>query len=187
MSELPELAERSPGTIEALPPPDPAPVVAVDLNGGCQTLGPFSEREAASAAAARLGGFGLPARPRAVDASERLGFWVHPPPAADREAAGSVVEALRSAGVRDYYVVVDGDARNAVSLGVFRERAGAEQHAARLRAMGFQVEVGERLRESTAWWVDFPAPASGSPGAAAVVELALDDDAPLHLQSRPCD
>ncbi|MEX0899057.1 MAG: SPOR domain-containing protein [Gammaproteobacteria bacterium] len=173
--------------LETLPGAEPEAVVTVDTNASCQALGPFADREAALAAAARLTGLGLPARPRAVDASERLGFWVHTPPAPNREAAAAVVEQLRLAGVRDFYVVVDGDTRNAVSLGVFRQRDGAEQQAGRLRAMGFQVEIGERRRESTVWWLDFPAPAGGSPAAAAVVELALNEDAPLLLQPRPCD
>ena len=175
--------------LERLPAVTSDAVVTVDTEADCQALGPFDDREAALTAAARLNGLGLPARPRAVDASERLGFWVHTPPAASREAAAVVVEQLRLAGVRDFYVVIDGDdaTRNAVSLGVFRQREGAEQQAGRLRAMGFQVEIGERRRESTAWWLDFPAPAGGSPAAAAVVDLALDDDAPLLLQPRPCD
>ena len=188
LSELPDIAS-SPAetTLETLAPADAARVVTVDTAGGCQALGPFPDREAAVVAAERLAGAGLPSRPRAVDASERIVFCFHTPPAADRAGAAAVVEALRAAGVRDFYVVVDGETVNAVSLGVFRELQGAEQHAGRLRAMGFEVEVGERLRASTAWWIDFPLPASGSPAAAVVVELALDDEAPLLLQPRPCD
>lgn len=188
IAELPDTpAPVVDAPLETLPGADPEPVVTVDTDASCQALGPFADREAALAAAERLNGLGLPARPRAVDASERLGYWVHTPPAPDREAAAAVVEQLRRAGVRDFYVVVDGDTQNAVSLGVFRQREGAEQHAGRMRAMGFDVEIGERRRESTAWWLDFPAPAGGSPAAAAVVDLALDDDAPLLLQPRPCD
>lgn len=187
VAELPDAPAPIETPLETLPGAEQEPVVTVDTEAGCQALGPFADRETALAAAARLNGLGLPARPRAVDASERLGFWVHTPPAPSREAAAAVVEQLRRAGVRDFYVVVDGDTRNAVSLGVFRQRDGAEQQAGRLRAMGFDVEIGERRRESTAWWLDFPAPAGGSPAASAVVDLALDDDAPLLLQPRPCD
>lgn len=189
---LGELPPAPAPTIETLPPVAAEPVAQVMTDAspatdGCQTLGPFPDRDAVQAAAAALAAAGLAARPRAVDASERLGFWVHTPPSPDREAAAAVVERLRRAGVRDYYVVVDGEAVNAVSLGVFRELAGAEQHAGRLRALGFEVEVGERRRASTAWWLDFPAPAGGSDAADAVVALALDDAAPLVLQPRPCD
>lgn len=185
LPDAPTTATEAP--LETLPSAEPESVVTVDTDAACQALGPFGDRDAALAAAARLTALGLPARPRAVDASERLGFWVHTPPAPSREAAAAVVEQLRLAGVRDFYVVVDGDTQNAVSLGVFRQREGAEQQAGRLRAMGFEVEIGERRRESTAWWLDFPAPAGGSPAAAAVVDLALDDDAPLLLQPRSCD
>lgn len=185
LSELP----ATPPTVSELPPVTEPVVATVEAGepSECQTLGAFADRDAAHAAADALAAAGLTARPRAVDSSERLGYWVHTPPSPDRAAATAVVEALRRAGVRDFYVVVDGDAVNAVSLGVFREQAGAEQHAGRLRALGFDVEVGERLRQSTAWWLDFPAPAGGSPAAAAVVDLALGGDTPLVLQPRPCD
>src|SRR5690606_20974016 len=105
VAELPESpAPVLESPLETLPNLEPDPVVTVDTEASCQALGPFADREAALSAASRLNGLGLPARPRAVDASERLGFWVHTPPAPDREAAGAVVEQLRLAGVRDFYV-----------------------------------------------------------------------------------
>lgn len=185
LDELPAAPAQPPLT--ELPEPVPEPVATLDADGGCQALGPFTDRDAAREAAAALVDTGLPARLRAVDASERLGFWVHTPPAADRAAAERLIARLRDAGIRDFYVVADGAERDAVSLGVFRELASAEGHAARMETLGFEVRVAERRRELTAWWLDFPLPASGSAGAAQVVSLVLDGDDALVLQPRACE
>lgn len=183
---LGELPQR-----HAAEPPRPAVAEAVvELarvdDEGCQALGPFVDRDDVIAVRDRLVEAGVVAWPRAVDASRRLGYWVHTPASPSREDAAAVVERLRRAGVRDYYVVVDGDVQNAVSLGVFSAVEAAEQHASRLRALGFEVEVGERRRQLTAWWLDFPVPESGSTAAAAVIDLVLAGEG-LVLQPRACE
>lgn len=152
----------------------------------CQGVGPFSDRDAVIVARDRLLDAGVAALPTATDASERLGFWVHTRPAATREEAVATIDRLRRAGIRDFYVVTESGISNAVSLGVFGRLETAEQHAARLRAMGFDVVVGERRREMIAWWLEFRAPAPGSPAAAAVADLVLAGDG-LTLEPRRCE
>lgn len=170
----------------ATPPPtdmvEPPPSTPV----GCQALGPFMDRDTVVVARDRLVAAGIEALPRATDASERLGYWVHTPPGTAADAS-AIVTRLRRAGVRDFYVVTEGELSNAVSLGVFSEQATAERHAARMRSMGFEVELNERRRERTAWWLDFRVPAAGSAAADAVVRLVLDSDEALLLEPRVCD
>ncbi|MCA1799385.1 MAG: SPOR domain-containing protein [Xanthomonadaceae bacterium] len=152
----------------------------------CQGVGPFSDRDAVIAARDELLDAGIAALPSAVDASQRLGFWVHTRPAATREEAAAIIDRLRRAGIRDFYVVTEGEISNAVSLGVFGRPETAEQHAARLRAMGFDVVVGERRREMTAWWLEFPVPATGSPGETALADLVMAGNG-LTLEPRRCE
>jgi hypothetical protein len=165
----------------------PSPDEPTGAPAGCQALGPFLDPDVARAAQGRLQAVGVVATARSVDASQRLGYWVHTPAAADRADADATIGRLQNAGIRDFYVVADGEFQNAVSLGVFSQQATAEQHAARLEALGFDVEVGERRREITAWWVDFPIPERGSPAAARVAELVLAGGDSLVLQPRACD
>lgn len=152
----------------------------------CQALGPYLDRDAAVRASRDLAAAGLNPEMREVDTSHRLGFWVFIPPAADRAEAGGHIERLREAGVRDYYLVADGDNANAVSLGVFSSRDAAGQHAARLRGLGFEVEIGERRRTIAAWWLDFIAPPPGSTAASLVARLVLEADDALVLDVQPC-
>lgn len=185
---LAELPAPLPAAVVAIPPDDSAhiPTAADAEASACQGIGPFSDREAVIAARDRLLDAGIAALPSAVDASQRLGFWVHTRPAATREAAVATIDRLRRAGIRDFYLVTDGEVSNAVSLGVFGRPETAEQHAVRLRAMGFDVVVGERRREMTAWWLEFQAPGVGSPGAMAVAELVRAGDG-LTLEPRRCE
>ncbi len=168
------------------PPPETPVVSAASEPEGCQSLGPFMDRDEVIAVRDRLVAAGIAALPRAADASELLGYWVHTPPGTADDAR-AIVERLRRAGVRDYYVVTDSELLNAVSLGVFSREETAEQHAARMSAMGFEVALSERRRESTAWWLDFPIPAAGTDAAEAVVELVLENDAALLLEPRACE
>lgn len=154
---------------------------------GCHALGPYPDRDLAMAVRESLLEVGLPATPRAEDASQRLGFWVHTPPTSNRGNTDTVVDRLRRVGIRDFYVVADGEYENAVSLGVFSQVDSAERHAERLRGLGFDVIVGERLRRITAWWLDFPTPPTGSVAADRVIELALAGGEGLTLMPKPCD
>lgn len=182
LSELPAAPEPA----EAPPPALPTDTETVGPPE-CLALGPYLDRDVAMAARERLANVEITAVPRAVDASQRLGFWVFTPPAESRSAADDVVDRLRRAGVRDFYVVADGVYQHAVSLGVFSQVESATRHADRLRAMGFVVEVGERRREITAWWLDFAAPEDDSPGAERVAELVRSGQEALLLQPRACE
>lgn len=153
----------------------------------CHALGPYPDRDLAMAVREQLLEVNLQATPRAEDASQRLGFWVHTAPSSTREDADTAVDRLRRAGIRDFYVVADGEFANAVSLGVFSQRDSAERHAERLRSLGFDVIVGERLRRITAWWLDFPTPPTGSVAADRVIELALMGGDGLTVVPKPCD
>lgn len=183
---LAEMPAQRPAPAETERAPAAAAVDAAALPAGCQALGPFGDRDAVIVARDRLLAAGVASLPSAVDASERLGYWVHTRPAATRDEATQTVDRLRRAGIRDFYVVSDGEVRNAVSLGVFGQPETAEQHATRLRAMGFDVVVGERRRQMTAWWLGFTAPEPGSPEAEAIAALIRAGET-LTLEPRACE
>lgn len=186
LAELPAMPQPPAEPASEAPPALPSDTETVGPPE-CLALGPYLDRDVAMAARERLGAAGITAVPRAVDASQRLGYWVFTPPAESRSDADDVVDRLRRAGVRDFYVVADGIYQHAVSLGVFSQEDTAERHAERLRALGFVVEVGERRREITAWWLDFAEPEADSPGATRVAELLRSGQEALLLQPRACE
>src|SRR5690606_35266928 len=75
----------------------------------------------------------------------RSGYIIYLPPAESAELAQARIEQLREQGLRDgdFYLILDGTYRFAVSLGVFNRMDSVELQLARLRARGVEdTEVG---------------------------------------------
>lgn len=147
-------ARSAPAPAEAPPPPAPgnttaagpqspdaaaasAPVVAAAPEAGppvaCVAYGGLAEKQADA----------LVADAQAVDRTWRIerdvtqtptAWWVRIPPEGGREGAERKVAELRTLGITDYFVVQDpGPNQFAVSLGLFKTEAKAQQHLAFLR------------------------------------------------------
>jgi hypothetical protein len=97
-----------------------------------------------------------------VDSSQRTlserefrGYAVFLPPRGSRDAARRLTDELLEKGISDYYIMTDGELRNAVSLGLFRERKHADGLVARVRRLGFQPELETRYRDLALIWLDY--------------------------------
>ncbi len=120
----------------------------------CRTVGPFySEKELARARellrplAERLA-VRVKTRQRIRD------YQVYIPPLPSAGAARKMVAKLRRDGVKDVYVYRRGEFRNAISLGVYKMKAGADKRAAQLRRKGYAVEIRPRTEQMSIYWVD---------------------------------
>ncbi len=82
-------------------------------------------------------------------------YWVFIPPAADRAEARRRVQALREAGVKDLWLMPEGEFRNAISLGLFSREEAARAHARELQEKGFDVEMRPRMKEKDRYWIAF--------------------------------
>lgn len=72
-------------------------------------------------------------------------WWVFIAPQADAPAAEKKAAELRALGVKDYFIVSEGSARHAISLGIFSSQAAAQAHLEALRAKGVRsAEAAER-------------------------------------------
>lgn len=74
------------------------------------------------------------------------GFWVYIPPLKSRTLIDKKLQQLKEHGVTDYYVLQEsGRWQNAISLGVFKTEAAANNYLFRLNNKGIQnASVGER-------------------------------------------
>lgn len=132
----------APATVESTaqgdtspPEPTPAPTAQPTPEAlACLRFDGLGEQQAASLARAAL-----EVQP-ALQTTRRMieppgNWWVHIPPPASRNIAEDRVATLRSSGITDLFIVRDeGPHKNAISLGMFRTEAGANQHLANLRA-----------------------------------------------------
>lgn len=121
---------EEPSAAAVSPPPEPTPAPEALA---CLRFDGLGEQQAASLARAVL-----ETQPELQTTRRMLeppgNWWVHIPPPASRNIAEDRVATLRSSGITDLFIVRDeGPHKNAISLGMFRTEAGANQHLANLR------------------------------------------------------
>lgn len=99
-------------------------------------------------------------------------WWVSLPPLSDREAAIARAEEMRTRGVADAFVIrEEGEQRNAVSLGLFKNEAAAEDFRRQLESKGINgARVSARVVPGARHALDISGPATR---VDEVVELAL--------------
>ncbi|WP_369969888.1 SPOR domain-containing protein [Stenotrophomonas rhizophila] len=159
-------AAESPAATAVVPapvaaPPAPAPAVAQApapvpaAPAQCVSLGPFTDRAAAQAAQAKAGGTLRGARLREVADAGATRYRVVLPAAASREDAQATVKRIVAAGLSDYYIIANGEEANAIALGQYRNREGAERRMAALSAAGFNARLIASGGDGSAqWWLD---------------------------------
>lgn len=133
----PAAAESSDGNAEAPPPPTAPTTVAAaaaPAAQACTVIGGLAESEAdALMQAAIANKAGL--RSERKSSSTPTAWWVRIPPNGGRDASERRVAELRAQGVSDLFIVNDpGPNQYAISLGLFKTEAKAQQHLANLQA-----------------------------------------------------
>jgi SPOR domain len=127
----------------------------------CETLGPFQTQTDMRAAMQALS----PHVPRIQYRQEQVdqlhGYWVYLAATATREDALAAARELSAKGVRDYYVVTAGDQQNTISLGLFHNPENARRQLDRIKSLGFNPKMKERVESQPAFWVDYALPKQG--------------------------
>ncbi len=167
-------------TVQAPPaeakPAEPKPAAAVQ----CASLGPYASQAQAQAALAALGADAARPRLREVPGKAASSYRVLIAPAASREEAQATAKRIVDAGFSDYFIVSQGEEANAVALGQYRNREGAERRLASLTAAGFPAKLAASGTEiAPSWWVDTATAGTATPAslkqrAAAAQQQSLD-------------
>jgi hypothetical protein len=148
-----------------IPPLDPdLPLLALvtELGGSatapgeelCYTIGPLLSIASQQRAEDRLRPFANAIRARETSADHDRGWWVYLPASSRAEAVGLSRE-LAERGVEDFYVVTSGPLENTVSVGLFENVDNARGRQARIRALGFDVQLEVRRETLAQFWVDY--------------------------------
>ncbi|PTA72086.1 MULTISPECIES: SPOR domain-containing protein [unclassified Stenotrophomonas] len=142
------------------PTPTPAPEkpatppAAAAETPRCVALGPFADRAAATSAQGKAGNVISQVRLREQPAaSGSARYRVLLPAAANREEAQATVKRIVAAGLSDYYIISQGEDANAVALGQYRNREGAERRMAAVQAAGFQPRL-VASGDAGQWWLE---------------------------------
>ncbi len=141
-----------------LPPEQrPATNTRTALNDApaCMSVGPFGDITNAARAAGILASKGFAPQQRAEEAGTQEGYWVYVGGLKDEIEADRARVSLQNSGLRDALVMPPGtEAGRRLSLGLFSDRARAEQRAAAVKRMGFKAEVAEHKLPQTVYWID---------------------------------
>ena len=149
---------KTPEPMAAVAKPAPEPVAekpaAPAVPPRCLALGPFADRAAATAAQSRAGNLLSQVRLREQPAaSGSARYRVLLPAAASRDDAQATVKRIVAAGLSDYYIISQGDETNAIALGQYRNREGAERRMAAVQAAGFQPRL-VASGDAGQWWLE---------------------------------
>ncbi|HDS1036179.1 TPA: SPOR domain-containing protein [Stenotrophomonas maltophilia] len=87
------------------------------------------------------------------------------PAAASREDAQATVKRIVAAGLSDYYIISQGEESNAIALGQYRNREGAERRIAAVQAAGFQPRL-VASGDAGQWWLEGQLAAGSEPAQA---------------------
>lgn len=157
-SSKPAEPVKAPEPVAAVAKPAPEPVADKPASPAapprCLALGPFADRAAATAAQGRAGNLLSQVRLREQPAaSGSARYRVLLPAAASRDDAQATVKRIVAAGLSDYYIISQGEETNAIALGQYRNREGAERRMATVQAAGFQPRL-VASGDAGQWWLE---------------------------------
>lgn len=158
------------------------PELLVESPKLCWAAGPVLEPTAADHLTQRAQALASNVDRRALNVKTGEEFWVYLPALSSYKEALTQLKALQKRKI-DSFVVTSGQFANAISLGLFSQRALAERHQARMRQEGINavVEVKDRTRRE--YWVHFQLEQSFESGLKDRIQGELSK---LNWRSLPC-
>ena len=111
------------------------------LAAACVSVGEFETRDDVEDAKRWLRSRGAEILAIAAESRETIeSHRVYIPPLDSRKSALRTMRELKSRGIRDVAIVLRGELRNAVSLGVYRSRENAVSRMTSLKRLGYSVQ-----------------------------------------------
>ncbi|MBO9880588.1 SPOR domain-containing protein [Xanthomonas sp. D-109] len=144
---------------------EPAAKPAADA-AVCLSVGPYPDRDAAQAAVAALAQGAQRPRLREAADSDATSFRVILPTIGGEDGLKQATERIVAAGIRDYYPLRQGETGNAIALGQYRSREGAERRRAELARAGFNADlIPSGGSGQSRWWLDLRADSTAQAAA----------------------
>jgi SPOR domain len=151
----PGLHLYQPGTSPAARATRPSTPIAA---GNCVRVGPFASAAGAAELASSMESRGVGVSVSKENGQIWLGNWVQVGGFLTLREAETARQRLQAGGLADVYLMQDASPP-VISLGVFRDRAGADRVAGVARRLGFRPAQSDRFRATTEFWIQVkPAP-----------------------------
>jgi len=132
------------------------PAIAAPKEVNCVRLGPFESRAEMDSLQVEVKDRFELVQIRETKSIADKGYWVFMPPFPTRAAAESATKKMTEAGASEFYIVPDGQSRNAVSLGIYVDREWAEKRRGELNGMvqGHNIVVQLLTEIVSQYWLD---------------------------------
>lgn len=150
----------------------------------CYVAGPFADRIDGRHLQARATalGFNASLNEVTVKSDTPTEYWVYVPPRPSREQALSTLRELQKRNF-DSYIITQGDLREGVSLGLFRNKDSAYTLQKNVTAVGIETEVKVVTEDVVEYWVEIKDSAQLSE---EMRERIKANEADLHWEMVEC-
>ncbi|HKJ16011.1 MAG TPA: SPOR domain-containing protein [Xanthomonadales bacterium] len=150
----------------------------------CFTLGPLASRSALERIREELENAVINLDWHETTSLVEQGYWVYLEPFSSYEQAAEAVEQLIANGVTDYFVMPDGTFANAISVGLYEQRAQAQTRKDSIDqlGLGWPVAIEMQREDETRFWLDFEVRSD----ADIEVESLIDENKEARHLEVPC-
>lgn len=145
-----DTASSNAGTTGPLTPAEP------QVLESCYRITDIGRKDQRDALASKIAALDIAVLERGEEFNERETYWVYIPPLKNSAEAQQIIAALTKAKVRDYLLVRSGENQNAISLGLFTQREGADKRLEQISALQLKAPrplLRSRTSTYRSYWV----------------------------------
>jgi hypothetical protein len=121
----------------------------------CYRLGPFVGKRSVTKALSLLNSRGILALQSSYKDKNKDGFWVFIPPQSSRRKANEIIGEFKTMGEKHFFLVANGEFKNAISLGLFSLRKHANARLDEMKKLGFSPAMRNVNLPKSLFWLDW--------------------------------
>jgi hypothetical protein len=119
----------------------------------CNLYGPLPDAEVLKAAKEWMQQYDDRYGTYKTEKSREKQFWVYLEPLESQESVKARLEEFKKLGLKDYALIVRGDLKNAISLGVFRNQDSVSRRLAEMQEQGYTPVVVPHYKIDYQYWL----------------------------------
>jgi hypothetical protein len=124
-------------------------------NRRCYSVGPLADRIDAKHLKVRAEALGFSSELRGLTTKTSIEHWVHIEPQSNRQQSLRLLRELQGRGI-DSYIITQGELAEGISLGLFRNKASAQNLKQKMQDLDYSVVIKEVSRGKKELWLEFP-------------------------------
>jgi len=151
----------------------------------CYSLGPFETTKQARPISAKLRDLGAKTTVASQKRRVSSGYWVYIPKFPTWADARKKIMELEDLGMSDIFIMGRGRMKNAVSLGLYKDKSAADARIGELKRMGVRSSVETQFTLSEEQWIDINVSGSNKKVINSIQTIARGLTV-LKLKDRTC-